>query len=348
MINTKKPLYIGAFLVGVHKCGTTTLSDWLFQHPQIMPVKEYMADQSWSGTASRKETTAADKRNRKSSRVMLSRIEGASIDWNKNKVRVWLFRSRRWEYVNIKKQLAGLLPDRPQTRPNNCKTMAADCSCIYFDSAGVAEAIKNLYPDARILITLRHPADRIYSWYYMKVRRHEIKEPFHAAVINQLTSHGSRPAEGLVPPTSSHQALACWLDVFSRERIKILIMEEWRRRPIQTAQECYHFIGVDDAFVPRPRRLNMADGGRRRYPVSWLAIQYHHLACLYAKRYGGAQTRMVKKKWMRFAHRCHLYDRKRPPMSREVRRQLDDYFKPEVEAIESLLRRKIPAWHRDD
>ena len=41
-------LYIGVFVAGWPKCGSSTVSNWLFQHPQLTPVgKDPVARKLW-------------------------------------------------------------------------------------------------------------------------------------------------------------------------------------------------------------------------------------------------------------------------------------------------------------
>ena len=176
MSDANRPLYIGVFLAGQGKCGTSSIADCLFQHPQITSVrKDPVAQARLAGMRQRRRWTH---QSLKEPCIMWSRIEGAVIDWHQGLVR-WPRVPRKGLNKNSPQDMgyaqkfdAGLaqcLPQTPQTRPSDWQTLATDCTPRYFDSPGCAEAIKFLYPDARIIISLRHPTDWVYSYHYMMV-----------------------------------------------------------------------------------------------------------------------------------------------------------------------------------
>ena len=114
MNGAKRSLYIGVFLVGETKCGTSTIADCLFQHPQITPVREDPVARARLLPLVRKEGLGyyCDP---KEPRIMLSRIEGVFVDWEQGCVKQ--AKPKKQWFVDI--QLARCLPNSAQTRPNN-------------------------------------------------------------------------------------------------------------------------------------------------------------------------------------------------------------------------------------
>lgn len=347
-----KPLYIGVFLAGAVKCGTTTISDWLFQHPQITPVRKDPAAQAKLATMEKTRNAFPFLWNMKEPAIMFSLVQDVCIHWDGDCLELPMHRKRGGlikKYVKrgFDAQLARCLPDTPQTRPDGWQSLAADCSPAYFRHAGTEKAIKKLYPDARVLIALRHPTDWVHSHHYMEVRKGR-KEPLFTAQYSFARHKRKATLKSLSRLLAAHFSanLTRWIKTFGKQGIKVIILEEWRRQPEKTAQECYRFIGVDDTFVPQARHCESAD--KLRYPVSCLARQYHKLASFHARhhpRYRHIKYPVVEK-WAWVGSRIGLYDC-RPPMPDQLRRQMDEHFQPQVEAIETILGRKIPAWHRD-
>ena len=256
-----KDLYIGVFLAGLAKCGTSTLADHLMQHPQITSVRKdpvaWKQRRLWPSG----KKTYDDK---KVPNIMLTRVEGVQINWEKS----WLSLSMLDKRIKRPLSRYTVLPQTPQTRPDDWQTIAADCSPLYFSVPGCAQAIKALYPDARIIITLRYPIDWFYSWHCMMLR-HQIQRPYQI----------SEPINPYEPPTfaesfsrnrgrgifrrSLSERLAEWIDTFDRDQIKVIILEEWSHKPEQTARECYRFIGCLLYTSPSPR-----DRQKSRMPSS--------------------------------------------------------------------------------
>ena len=97
--------------------------------------------------------------------------------------------------------------------------------------------------------------------------------------------------------------------------------------------------------MPKAKVLNTAAGYGPVYPVNWLGARYaycsllaHHLV----KKYCGARLPRF------FTHTVpvQLGLCKSNPFNDKIRQELDDYFKPEVAAVEQVLGREIPLWHR--
>ena len=59
-----------------------------------------------------------------------------------------------------------------------------------------------------------------------------------------------------------------YLDTFGREHVKIFLFDELAQNAVQVAQEAYRFLGVDDAFVPDIKVHNPA-GGIVSIPRFW-------------------------------------------------------------------------------
>ena len=253
-------------------------------------------------------------------------------------------------------QLAQCLPQTPQTRCDDWKTIAADCTTEYFFTPGCAQAIEALYPDARILITLRHPADFHYSLHYMRIRQctdvdwqahwTRYEPPVYSDFSLFLATKGA-----FLRLHSAHQWSAClakWLKIFGKNQVKILILEEWSENPLRTIKECYSFIGVKNTqFQARVKPVNAAEKQEAIYPVNWLARQHYRLVlrmkCL--AHTAGAKTLANK---IRYTHIPKgSYSSSPVPVRERIRKKLDKHFKPEVEAIEEIIGREIPAWHRD-
>ena len=128
--------------------------------------------------------------------------------------------------------------------------------------------------------------------------------------------------------------------------MKVLILEEWCRQPRQTIRECYRFIGVDEAFVPRFEVCNSGDDQGPVYPVTWPARQYHRFIGGYVARLlESLGARMTARRLRYIPAVFGFYSRCPAPMEEALRRKLNCQFRPQIKAEEEALGRKIPAWH---
>lgn len=65
-----------------------------------------------------------------------------------------------------------------------------------------------------------------------------------------------------------HEQVKRYLDTFGKERVKILLFDELAEDPVRVVQDVYRFLSVDDSFVPAIKVHNPA-GGIINIPKFW-------------------------------------------------------------------------------
>jgi hypothetical protein len=127
------------------------------------------------------------------------------------------------------------------------ETAIGESSAFYFDVAGTAERIHAAIPDARIVVTLREPVQRSFSIYHMQERdtgRHEGES------FLQALTHDESIRKLYYP------ALKPYVDLFGRERIKVILFEELSDQTLATVQDLFGWLGVSRDFVPNLKVSN--------------------------------------------------------------------------------------------
>ncbi|HTZ65331.1 MAG TPA: sulfotransferase [Solirubrobacteraceae bacterium] len=211
------------FVVGHHKCGTTALWEMLRRHPQIyMPeVKETWYFSSELRPA-KKRPPGARKRP-----LPVGRAE------------------------TLEQYLAWFENARPDQR-------VGENSPAYLMSTQAARRIAEAQPEARIIAILREPASFLRSFHLQCLRNHsETEKDFGKAIAledarregKHIPRHSTRPHELLY---SNHvkyvQQLQSYEAVIPRERILVLIYEDFREDNDATVREVLRFLEVDDSL----------------------------------------------------------------------------------------------------
>jgi hypothetical protein len=96
-------------------------------------------------------------------------------------------------------------------------------------------------PDAKVIVSLRNPAERAFSGYLMRIRR---GEPVNSPE-EDLVADSSHVREGFY-----YRRMKRFYDAFPREQIKVLLFDDFKRDPRQVIEEIFSFIGVDPTFRP--------------------------------------------------------------------------------------------------
>jgi hypothetical protein len=138
----------------------------------------------------------------------------------------------------------------PEKRPAKTRTEYERCfagatteraigeaSPRYFNSETAPERIREDLPGVRLIVSVRHPADRAYSMYLAMLREAHEHRP-----VSEVLVPG---APGVVAANLYAQDLRRWYDRFPREQIHAVVFDDFVARPADTMREMFRFIGVD-------------------------------------------------------------------------------------------------------
>jgi hypothetical protein len=142
----------------------------------------------------------------------------------------------------------------------DCKAIG-EASVSYLPSDTAAARIYERYPDARIIIVLRNPADRVYSWYNF-LCQHGV-EPglsFEKALADQdrriavaLEHRDTWYADELILyyhfGLISHH-VERFVNQFPRNQIHVMLFDDLKANPLDATRGVFEFLGVDPSFTP--------------------------------------------------------------------------------------------------
>jgi hypothetical protein len=221
------------FIVGAAKAGTTTLYEYLKQHPQVYmpPLKEphyfarldtrygnqnYVNVVARHGTAFVRLRTFADRG-----------VPGAA----------WV--GDEASYLKLFEGADGF-------------RAVGEASTSYLGFEDTAERINEQVPEARIIILLRDPIERSYSHYLMDVRGGSQTLSFYDAIIKERQD----PDFGWGKLRHRYIMLYYpgvkrYLDVFGDEQVLVLLTEDLKRDPSSLVMKVSEFLGLDTAQVAK-------------------------------------------------------------------------------------------------
>ena len=216
------------FIVGQPKSGTTALHQFLGQHPEI-----YMSSI-------------------KEPHFFCSDFHLES-DRAYGKPRFFDFRSES-AYLQL------------FAKAKNVK-IVGESSTNYLYSQVAAEKIHNFNPDARIIIILREPAKFLYSLHSHYVKFTEENEPDFLTAL--ALEERRKQEQDLSPRVTSpsylyysqrvnyYQQIKRYYDRFNRDRIKVIVFEEFKSDNDRVFREILDFLAVDPNFRPEYTAVNV-------------------------------------------------------------------------------------------
>ena len=294
------------FLVGAAKCGTTSLYEYLRQHPQIFFPSSSDVKVNWRF---------------KEPAFFCPDLLPPELSVRDEQDYLALYAG------------SGNYPWR------------GEASTYYLYSKVAPERIKAFSPQARILILLRPPLDQMRSNYnhMMRSDREDIAD-FHAAVSasddrrmgRRMPPRGIRAWLDYTGNAKYAPHVQRWLDTFGRDRVKVLLLEDLIKRPAETYREVLAFLGVDQDFLPEFRVHNEAPP--RGVLERFITAAYQQPAL---KRVASTLfPYSVRRQFISGVRKVDNARAKPDPRDLELRAT----FRPEVQQLATLIGRDLSHW----
>ncbi len=298
------------FVIGAAKSGTTSLYDYLRQHPDVFmsPVKEpcYFA---YAENPPEMAGTGDEEANRESGVVY-------TMDD---------YRALFSEATN--------------------ESVVGEASPVYLYDEDAPRLLHKRCPDASLIAVLRNPIVRAHSHYLQLVQSG--REPlgdFEAA----LDAEDERVEAGW--EWSWHyrrmgfygRQLARYLNYFDREQLHVYRFEELTGDPIGFAQTVYRTLGVDSAFTP--------DTGIRRRATGVPTLDWLHQFINNSDHVLRRWSRLVLPEAVRdrILMAVRNANLQKPPLPDAARARLANAYRDDVHRLEALLDRSFSDWLTTD
>jgi hypothetical protein len=296
-------------MIGAARCGTTSLHYYLSQHPEIC-----------MSTIKEPNYFLCDRRNGTRPRLLVEhdrRLETKS--------------------VLVRADYEMLFRPRPQ------EWRIGEASPLYLYARETPELIDRETSDALLVAVLRDPIDRAYS-HFLHVYRGKasgVESAFAQAVEAEvrLPYTPYRTGTHFLRLGRYSEQLCRYYETFSRQRVLVLLHDDFRTRPAQTMRRLCDFLGVASDFAFDTTTIHnrsgvAANAGRRALRSVAGSVQP------WAK--GGLPPALAG----RLARWRSGFDRPsvRPPLPTWLRRQLASYFADDVAHLEELLQRDLSSW----
>lgn len=307
------------FIVGVPKAGTTSLYHYLAQHPDIYmsPIKE----PSHFSTEIRLENFSEKRRPGVESalRAQHEYLEGPMREERAG------FLGMEWDdyvklFKNVKEEKA-----------------IGEASVIYLWSKTAPEGICRTVPNAKILMILRDPANRIFSAYLEAMSAGAVRCSFREFVDSCLSSSDHKISVWwpMLEIGLYYEGVKRYLDRFPRENICIFLYDDYQTDPARVVTEIYRFLRVDSSFTPDFSKRYHVPQVPRFVPFTRFLKKYgiwHR---------GGQLSPPALRSLLR---RLTVRPRGTIEMSRPDREFLVGYYRDDVRNLANLLDRDLSAW----
>ena len=312
------------FIVGAPKCGTSAMNYYLMQHPEVFIGRK-------GGRSTRREDHMKY--------LDLSIHEVKEFHFFGSDLN---FRSPRISEEEYLSYFSGATSEK----------RVGEASVWYLYSKRAAAEIREFSPHADIVIMLRNPVDMMYSQYSQMVYRgYENLFSFEDALDAEEERKRGINIPDTVPLIENllyreivqyAQQVQRYLDVFTREKVHIIIFDDFRRDTAGVYTDTLRFLGVNEDYRPDLRVVNPNKRLRSPRLTSFLQKPPHIVRWL-------ADVLLPQKlcqALFRELSRFNIRYESRPPMDPQLRQRLQAELAPEVERLNDLIGRDLTHWIR--
>lgn len=138
--------------------------------------------------------------------------------------------------------------------------LIGEASPSYLTSKEAPALIYKLFPDVKIIISLRNPTDRAISHYYHQLNR--VKDEARPIELAFSDREIENSAKKPYSPTSSYLELGKyatqiknWIDVFPSEQMLILNYHDLEVEPINFVKKLFAFLALEDYQINNIKKI---------------------------------------------------------------------------------------------
>lgn len=208
-----------------------------------------------------------------------------------------------------------------------------EASPIYLESKLAAARIRDLIPQAKIIILLRNPIKRAYSGYLMHVRYNNEK----VTNVAQIRRDDFNLEKRFVRSSFYYENVKRYFDCFPREQIKIYVFEEFIANTKEYVRDCCEFLGVDDTFdFDLEQTFNPGQFPRSSVLNRFLMNDFMR----------NKVSKLVPDQVVQFGKSMWKANHgKAPKMPEQINEYLESTYSEDVAMLEQLISRDLSIWN---
>jgi hypothetical protein len=191
-------------------------------------------------------------------------------------------------------------------------------------------------PEVKIIFILRNPIQRAYSAYCMQLDHGETTQD----IKQELSTSSLFAQRGLY-----YQQIQEYLNIFSKEQVKILIYDDLKKDPETFLKQVYDFLDIDQSY--QPETLRKRENARKPPPRN-MAI-YQPMRSLYLNLIEKNPNLEVFVHHIRRKGYLNLFYQlmrggSYPKLSEEVARKLAVFYDDDIKALSKMMNRDLSYW----
>lgn len=307
--STHKNLLPDFLIIGAGKSGTTSIDNYLKQHPEI-----FMSE--------RKEPNF----------FAYEKLDPQTLIHDKGQLKY---------YQNSILNLKDYLELFEQAAPGQIK---GEVSNTYLYIQDAPHRIKHYIPDVKLIVILRQPVERLYSRYLHLARDNRLPTKKFSDVLDKNTIWWER--NDLIKEGMYYKNLSRYFELFPSGNIKVFLFEDFNKYPERTLQSIFKFLGVDDNFKPdystRYNRSGFIKNKIYDKLIGHNSIIMRSIKNTLPDTYDNLKSNLVLQK---VVNRVRDINLKRPKIDPELKNTiLCQIYREDIIKLQKLIQRDLSHW----
>ena len=198
--------------------------------------------------------------------------------------------------------------------------------------------IYEFIPHARLVVSLRNPAERAFSSFSQYLRDGVDPCPdFAQAVAHERQGLRAEWTFGRhLESGFYYAAIQRYLVFFSRQQLHISLFEDLKDDPLGLVRSLCEFLEVDGGFEPDMSHRHNVSGVIRNPVLRWIWTRTNRLRAA-VRPLVGLRLRHLVSEWF-------YRDVEKPDFPPELRAELTEYYRQDIEQLQGLIQRDLSHW----
>jgi hypothetical protein len=212
-----------------------------------------------------------------------------------------------------------------------------EASPFYLTDPETPSLIHKVSPDAKILISLRDPVDRMFSHILQEKRRRNLEGSFRDHLMNEIKLGDKSWEYFAIKHGKYADNVQRYLDTFGNKNVKIIIFEEFVKNTEESINDILRFLGINyklDNF--KAERYNAYFNVKPRGRISTKILKnktVHRITTKLIPQYG---RKFLKEKILL------KKDTEKPKLLEEDKKILKDIYENDVRKLKKILKKELP------
>ncbi|MEC7646426.1 MAG: sulfotransferase [Bacteroidota bacterium] len=300
-MNSKLPNFL---IVGAAKCGTSSLHNYLNQHPDIfMPSYNNLGMKV------------------KEPRFLIKDLVKHRLPHG-----VWSFEEYQSLFMDVKKErLVG----------------ESTVLYLYYYEHAIKNIKHYLGKDVKIIIMLRNPIDRAYSAYSFASRTHQENQPFKEALLNSKirfdNDETSSPMILYKELGLYHKMVKAYMQNF--KDVHFIIYDDFIRQTDLEVKRVFDFLNVDQKIHINTNKIINAGGKKWDSKVMKNLLMGEGYVKKFLRVFMPKKTGVFIKEKL-----TNVFTSKADKLHVSIKKELLDYYKHYMQLLEWLINKDLSQW----